>query len=55
MVVGNCTAFHLLDASRLTVEMVAEILAPSSADADKDRVAAIEMREGSLVGASNAL
>jgi hypothetical protein len=27
---GNCTAFHLLDTSRLTVEVVADILARSS-------------------------
>jgi hypothetical protein len=35
---GNCTAFHLLDTSRLTVEVVADILAHSS---DTDIVAAV--------------
>ncbi len=43
---GNCTAFHLLDMSRLTVEVVADILAHSS---DTEVVAAVEIKEVALV------
>lgn len=46
---GTCTAFHLLDTSRLTVEVVADILAHSS---EKEVVAAVEMREVSRVCSS---
>lgn len=42
VVVGSYIAFHLLDTSRLTVEVVADILAHSS---DMDSVAAVEMIE----------
>jgi hypothetical protein len=49
---GNCTAFHLLDTSQLTVEEEVDFLAHSS---DTDVVAAIEMREVELVcSAANA-
>ena len=42
LIAGNCTAFHLLDASRLTVEVASDTLAHSS---DKVVAAAASMIE----------
>ena len=47
LAVGSCIAFHLLDTSRLAVEVVADILAPSEKE-----IGAVRMREVELVYSS---